>query len=204
MLVGNIHILCSQYDKKFIWTIEYSPNFSKLTDEFVDEDFKLSHNATFRVGYNTKSSIIPTVGIGFLNTGEKESKNFASSSGIKKIEFYHSNNYLTIPLGVKINFNKFFILPEVGIAINLSNKFTQIIEFVNGSKDKKTKDELLNSGNFNKMSFPFSLSIGKNFTIDNHSFSAGLKCYYGLNKVISEVPRNNHYYGVGMVLALNF
>ena len=44
-------------------TFEYSPNYSKITDEFVNAKFKLSHNILLRISYNSHEKIKPTIGL---------------------------------------------------------------------------------------------------------------------------------------------
>lgn len=193
----------SQENRKFKLTVEYSPNYSKLTDEVVNERFKLSHNALLRINYNTKGNIKPTIGLGFLNTGELESSEIGGQLGIESIKFIHNYNYLYIPIGAKINLGNLYLLPELGIGINLSNKTKQVTEFTNGETEKETIDEQLVFDEFTKMSIPLSLSVGTDLELFGKSFSTGLKGYYGLNQVVKDVPRNNHYFGIGLILAMN-
>lgn len=44
MVIGISQSLFSQENKKYSLTVEYSPNYSRLTNEVVNERFKLSHN----------------------------------------------------------------------------------------------------------------------------------------------------------------
>ena len=202
LLLSTTQTLLSQ-ENKFSLTVEYSPNFSMLTNEVVNEKFKLSHNALLRISYNTNSKIKPTIGLGFLNTGELESSQDGSHLGIESIKFIQNYNYLIVPIGFKYNISKLYVLPELGIGINISNKTKQITEFTNGETEKETRDAGLNSGEFNKLSIPVSISIGTDLELFGKSFSTGLKGYYGLNQVVRDVPRNNHYFGIGLILATN-
>jgi hypothetical protein len=61
----------------------------------------------------------------------------------------------------------------------------------------------LNFGEFNKLSIPILLSVGTDVELFGKSFSAGLKGYYGLNQVVNDVPRKNHYFRLGLILAMN-
>ena len=108
-----------------------------------------------------------------------------------------------IPVGAKINVGKLYFLPELGVGVNLSNRTQIITQFSDGQTAKITRDEPLIAGEFNKISIPLSLSVGTNFTVGDTSFSSGLKGYYGLNQVVSDVPRDNHYFGIGFILASN-
>jgi len=195
--------LIAQSNTKFNFTIEYSPNYSRLTNEVVNESFKLSHNVLIRLSYNLNSNIKPTFGLGFLNTGELESAQIGGQLGIEAVKSIQNYNYLYMPIGAKIDVGYFYLLPEIGVGFNITNKTTQIIEYSDGSTQKETRDAGLNSGEFNKLSIPFSISIGKDFKLSNISLSTGLKVYYGINQVVKDVPRNNHYFGGGLILAIN-
>jgi len=203
LFTGISHALISQERHKFSFTIEYSPNFSRITNDVVNEEFKLSHNAVVRIGYKTKGSIQPTLGLGFLNTGEIERSEIGGQLGIESVQFIHSFNYLHIPIGAKINLGLVYFLPEISLGINLSNKTRQITEYSNGETEREVRDHQLNAGEFNKLSFPVSLSVGTDFRLGGKSFSTGIKGYYGLNEVVAEVPRDNHYFGAGLILAMN-
>lgn len=52
-------------------------------------------------------------------------------------------------------------------------------------------------------SIPVSLAVGTDFKLAGISFSTGIKGYYGLNQVVRDVPRDNHYYGIGLLVAVN-
>ncbi|MFN8339394.1 MAG: hypothetical protein U0T36_10295 [Saprospiraceae bacterium] len=204
LLAKAFQPLFSQDAKKLILSIEYSPNLSQLTSGFITETPKISHHVVLRAGLMTHRNIIPSIGFGYFNTGFVES-GFTNISGpIQSLKFVHNYNYLYIPIGAKIKFNDLYFLPELGLAFNLSNRVTQVVEFSNGITDRKTRNEVLNFGEFNKLSIPISLSVGKDFKFLNQAMSAGIKTYYDINKVVKGVTSNNHYYGIGLVLTANF
>ena len=203
MVVGVFQSLFSQDNKRFGLTIEYSPNYSRITNEVVNERFKLSHNALLRMSYHANGKIKPTIGLGFLNTGELESSELGGQLGIESIKYIHNYNYLYIPIGAKISLGQFYVLPEIGLGINVSKKTKQITEFTNGETEKETREETFNSGKFNNVTIPVSISVGTDFRMAGISFSTGIKGYYGLNQVVKDVPRDNHYFGIGLILAMN-
>ena len=202
LLLSITQHLLSQ-GNKFNLTVEYSPNLSRLTNEIVKEKSKLSHNALLRIGYNTNGKITPTIGLGFLNTGEFESSEVGGQLGIESVKFIQNHNYLMVPIGFKYSIGRLYILPEIGFALNISNKTRQITQFSNGETERETRDMGLNFGEFNKLTIPILLSIGTDLELFGKSFSTGLKGYYGLNQVVNNVPRNNHYFGFGILLAMN-
>ena len=188
-------------ENKFSLNLEYSPNVSKLTDAVADERYKLSHNALLRIEFNLENNIKPTIGIGFLNTGVVQIFENDAFPAIESFKFIQNYNYLLVPIGAKIYFGNFYLLPEIGLAINIFNRTKEIIKFTNGETIKETKYAQSNPGEFNSVSIPLSLSIGKEFNFANKTFSTGLKGYYGLNNIIRGLPRNNHYYGLGLIIA---
>lgn len=204
LVVSISQTLFSQENNKFRLTVEYSPNYSRLTDEIVNERFKLSHNALLRISYNSKGIIKPTIGLGFLNTGELEHSEIGGLLGIESVKFIENHNYLMIPIGFKYSIGRLYILPEIGFALNISNRIRQITEFSNGETERETRDMELNIGEFNKLTMPIFLSIGTDLELFGKLFSTGLKGYYGLNQVVNDVPRNNHYFGFGILFAINF
>ena len=187
--------------KRFSMTIEYSPNLSGITDEVVNEKYKISHNAVLRIEYKTNTKIQPTIGLGFLNTGKFWIWE-VRAAGIDEFNFINNYNYIIIPIGAKINLGRFYFLPEIGFGLNFSNKTKRITKYTNGEIEKETIDEKLNSEEFNRVSIPILIGLGKEFQIGGKSFEVGVKGYYGLNNVVKDVPRNNHYYGFGFLFGI--
>jgi len=75
--LGSLFFICLSLcfsafgqDKKFSINIELSPNISKLSNGFIPTDMKLSFNGLVRLEYNSNERLRPTIGIGYLNTGE--------------------------------------------------------------------------------------------------------------------------------------
>mgnify|MGYP001796942265 CR=1 FL=1 len=120
-----------------------------------------------------------------------------------QIENIHNFNYLYIPIGAKINFFKFYLLPEIGVGINVSNRIKQLRTYPILSEEKHLQILPLDSEKFNALTIPVMLSIGTDFKLDDYSFSTGLKGSYGLNQVAKDPVRNDHYVGIGLILAMN-
>jgi len=192
-----VQILSAQ-ENKFSLSIEYSPNFSKLTDEIINEKYKISHNALIRIEYNTDGNIKPTIGLGFMNTGELEKSEIVESPGIDNIKFIH--NYFIIQIGAKIYLSKIFLLPEICLGYNIANKYLKVTNYQSGKKEIVIDDETLSLGEFNKISIPVLMTIGTELKIANKTFSFGMKGYYGIYRVVRDVPWKNNYYGLGIFL----
>ena len=191
-------------NSKFAVSLEYSPNYSKITDNFVEEKMKFSHNIFLKSEYIIKGNIHPTFGIGFLNTGGQELAKNIGELEIEEVIYKHNYNYLFIPFGVNIKINNIYLNPELGIAYNISNKMMTITKYSDGKVEKKSQDEDLYSGKLNSISIPVLLSLGYEFNLGKVNFLSGIKGYYGINKVIGDIPRNTHYYGLGLLLGLKF
>lgn len=164
--------------------LEYSANYSNITDELVDEQYKLSHSLVFRVSYGHNRMIQPTIGLAYMNTGNSIESSIGGTLGIESIKYVYHHNYLYMPFGAKMNFGKLFLLPEIGLGINVSNKTRQITVLSTGESKVEVMDTRLNIQEFNKISIPLLLSIGTDFNIANQSLLTGVKAYYGLNEVV--------------------
>ena len=189
---------------KFTLSLEYSPNYSKITDNNVNEKVKFSHSIFLKSEFIFKGNIHPTFGIGFLNTGEQESTKGIGELEIEEVIFKHNYNYLLIPFGVNLRINNIYINPELGIGYNISNKMMTITKYSEGKVEKKSQDEDLYSGKLNSISIPVLLSLGYEFNLGNMSFLSGIKGYYGINKVVRGISINPHYYGLGLLFGMKF
>lgn len=179
---------------------EFSSNWSRLSNAVVDEKFKKSAHSVLRLEYQSKSRFSPTIGIGYLNTGEQEEVELGGQLGIEKIKLQHNYNYVVIPIGVNINIGNYYVFPEIGVGFNISNKLKRKTFLTNGDNESMVEDERLNGGEFNKITYPIFLTIGRSFKVEKSIISLGLKAYYGLNQVVRDVPRDNHYYGFGFTV----
>lgn len=190
---------------KFGYTLEYIPSLTRLTQGEEIEKFNYGYNAVFRISYNTKANINPTVGLGFLNTGGIQIQDFSRElfQGQVEIKNNHNYNYLYIPIGAKINFSKFYVLPEIGFGIIVSNRIKQIKKYPIVSDERIIEVTSLDLETFSPLTIPLILSIGKDFKLGNYSFSTGVKGYYGLNQIARNQQRNDHYFGFGLILAMN-
>ena len=200
LLVCTSHAIFSQGDAKFKLTLEYSPNYSKVTSGFERIGSKVSHNALLRINYIANGKVEPTVGIGFMNTGDLTTSEPGGQLGFESIRIVNSYNYLYVPIGVKFNFGNLYLLPELGIGLNIFNRTKTEATFINGETELRIADLQATSGEVNQWSVPISLSFGFDFVLGTRSFSTGVKGYYSLNQLVNEGLRN-HYHGIGLILA---
>ncbi len=188
-------------NSRYAFSLEYSPHCSKITDNFISEKLKISHNIFLKSEYISNGTIHPVFGIGFLNTGEKETSEIRTLD-IEEVIIKHHYNYLLFAFGASIKVQGFYLNPELGVGYNISNKMMTITQYSNGKVEKKYRDEDLFSGEFNSISFPFLLSLGYEFQIGKVGLLSGLKGYYGMNKIVDDSPRKGHYYGFGLFLGI--
>ncbi len=188
---------------RFSLMLEYTPHFSKMSNELIDENYKLSHLGFVKVVYTTQGVLNPSIGLGWMNTGEKIVSDLDGQFGIEQLQFNHNYNYIIIPIGLKMNFDEFFFIhPEFGLGYNLSNRLKQITTFSNGDKEIERNEFNVIFAEFNKIALPIFLTIGTHLDLGKTSLLIGMKGYYNMNQVLKDVPRKNHSYGFGISLGL--
>jgi len=207
LIVFFLYVFLVQFayaqERNFSFAIEYGPNASKLSNELVSEHWKLSHAVMLRLTHQNASKVKPTIGLGYMNTGYITKSDIGGQLGIEKVSLFSNYNYLFTTLGVKLEVQKYFLLPEIGLGVNLSNKTREAITFSDGSTSSSTNDTQLNFGEFNKITVPASLSIGRQLSIGNKVFSLGLRAYYGITQIVKNVERDNHYLGLGLMMGMD-
>lgn len=192
-------------ENEFSLEIEYSPNLSKMTDEFIPAEGKFSHNVLLRLQYNFKSAVVPTIGMGFLNVGEARRSDLRfpnMTTGEARTSYNY--NYAIIPIGLRISMGKFYVLPEIGPGIYVFNRTYTTIKEPGAKTYHSSEEEILIQGKFNKLTFPVFLSVGRHFPIGKVSIFTGVKGYYSLNRIVENVPRDRKYYGVGLIVGVAF
>jgi len=179
-------------------SIEYSPNFSKLND-ILRHELQLSHNAVFRLAFDTERKIKPNIGLGYFHISSLREHGILSAVEFDSRKYIENYSYLFIPVGLQIRLSKIFVLPEIGVGLYLSNSTNTITTYSNG--DVNQQKSTLSKDNLNAITLPLSLTAGHDIQLQSFSFALGVKAYYGLNRVAKLRP--NNYYGVGMFIAVN-
>ena len=201
LTASYVSAIAQDNSRRFDLEVEYSPNYSKLTNEIVEERLKISHNALLRVTYLTGGRLQPSAGIGFFNTGEVEKDKIIGDSELESVKFIQNYNYIYVPVGIRVDLDNFYLRPELAMAIALVHRSKVIAKEIDGERRVYKSEAELASGEFNKVAFPLSLAIGKDFKLAKLSLSSGLKGYYGLNQVVRNVRRDNHFFGFGLFVA---
>lgn len=206
LLIGNDSF---GQKKKISLSVQYAPNLSKITSKFKFGKYKLSHIGLIEMQYKISNNILPTVGIGFMSTGETSESIIIRSIGNTSIKSKVSYKYMIVPIGVKLKFSSIFIKPAFGFAYYLSNKNKIISIDENGVKTKRNEEvETQGEVAFNKLTIPVFLTIGKEFRLNKLKVETGVKGYYGLQPIVINTAANsvkskfNKYVGVGLFFAI--
>ncbi len=204
--VGCLNTILAQTNK-FTFGLEYSPNFSNITQEHFHffpgtvEGLRFSNNLFLKGGYQLRPNLYATAGIGLMETRELLDLGI-SNYEVDKVQsdFYHY--YVVAPVGITYYIGSFFISPEVGIGWNINNRLKNQIYFWDGTVHIERED--LNQEGMNKTTYPVFLGIGYEINMKTYSILLGLKGYYSLNPQVENYYENWHYYGFGAVTGLRF
>ena len=113
--------LYSQSDRTR-WSIEYSLNQTANIDN-VGGNFEpeLASSLFGRAELPRKKSSRFTVGVGILQT-RVIYRDYSGNQPFKDEERHYQFDYLLIPVGIKFNFGKFYVHPEIGAGYNYQFK----------------------------------------------------------------------------------
>lgn len=185
-------------------SLEYSPHYSNLTNEIIDEDYKLSHNIFAKSTLAFSEKLGMTFGAGYLNTGNKIVSNIGGSFGIDEVKAFYNYDYIAIPAGIKYQAGSWFFNPEIALGIKISATQTTIAYTTDGQKEVSERNEIVYGGEFNNITVPIMLTTGFEFPFNSMNFQLGLKGYYSLSQMTKNAFRNGHYYGMGIFVGMEF
>lgn len=206
LFAAHFSAVCGQTDR-FNLCIEYSPNFSNITQEYfyfyagIVGGLRFSHNLFLQGGYQLRPNLYATAGIGLMET--RELLDWGNTDyEIDKIQsdFYHY--YIVAPVGITYYIGSFFITPQVGIGWNINNRLKHHIYYWDGTVAIERED--LDQEGMNKTTYPIFLSIGHEINMKTYSILIGLKGYYSLNPQAENYYEKWHYYGFGVVTGVRF
>ena len=200
MLILFSVLVSSGQESRFSMALNYSPNYSNITNDVVPARMKLSHDVGVALAYSLTTSISPTLSFRYFDVGEVTG-GVVNSPVILESTFAYSYAYLHIPVGLRMKVGRFEILPEIGYAIALSQTVTSKIVTVDETRKSSRPEELVN-GEFNDRVIPVSLTLSSDIMIGSVTTQVGLKGYYSTNMIAEGVPRDNHFYGVGLLVGV--
>ena len=207
ILLISIDISLNAQTNRFHFGIEYSPNFSNVTDlrNDINYGYRISHNIFLKTEYSLTKRFDITAGFGYLNTREFSSLSFGGQLDIERVDVIYNTNYLALPLGLKYNFGSFYIQPEVAIAYNFDNTDLQRSYASSGATGKTRWKDDINTRYNHQFTAPCFLTLGHKIDLKYGSILFGVKGYYSLNKIGSDYGiRGKHYYGFGVMTGLRF
>lgn len=197
-----------QKQKLSMW-ISYTPNLSNITTQAAFGKPKLSHIGAIGLAYKINKHISPTLGIGWMNTGQRRESIVMRPLGDTQITARDHYQYLIVPIGVKFHLGTFFIQSEIGFAYYFSNKIKVTSIDENGIKTKETKSVIIQGDTaFNQWTIPAFLTIGKTFSLKQLKVETGLKGYYGLDPILVNTTANSvkskylRYVGLGLFFGI--
>lgn len=118
-------------------SIEYTPNFSKLTNNSPNHGLNFSHQFFGRVEFNITQRLGLSVGLGYLNARDKQTYPHDPTLGVKVVDLITNHDYVTIPLGLTYRMRSWLIRPEVGVGYNFSKPGRlqrQTVHMLNGER----------------------------------------------------------------------
>ena len=192
--------------ERFDVSIEYTPNYSKLTDNFSNPGFNFSHQFFTRAEWNLSRRFGVSIGLGYMNARDRWTVFLEGQNDIDYIELYTNHDYITIPVGLKYNFGSWYVRPEISIGLNFSNPgrlMRQVTFKINGEKIVSRWDDF-NQRNYNDLSFPIFFSVGREFKVKTLSVQLGVKGFYSLEQVVLENYWIQHYIGLGVLAGIRF
>lgn len=204
---GCLNTILAQTNR-FVFELEYSPNFSNITQEhfhfYTGEvgGLRFSNNLFLKGGYQLLPKLYATAGIGILQTRELISTELGGYLEITKIESDYFHSYVVTPVGVTYYIGAFFIRPEIGIGWNIHNRLKNHVYYADGSESSSTEE--IDGNNINKTTYPVFLSIGYEISMETYSILIGLKGFYSLNPQVENYYEKWHYYGFGVVTGVKF
>jgi len=205
--IGCFSAVLSQTNK-FTFGLEYSPNFSNITQEhfqfYTGEvgGLRFSNNIFLKGGYQLLPKLYATAGIGILETRELITVELSNYMEIAKAEADFFHYYIVVPVGITYHLGSFYINPEVGIGWNIDNRVEIQVYNTDGSQ-REDSDRRNRNGNTNT-TFPVLLSIGHEIKIDKVSILLGIKGYYSIKPQGENFYEKWHYYGFGFVTGVRF
>ena len=187
------------------FSLQLSPNFTRLNLSSIQEKSKLSFNGSFlyEMGLNSQTKI--TGGVGYMNVGARVISIQSGSEFIDRYIFQDDISYLHFPVGLKHFWGNFFVQGELAVGIKLLNKSSEITVYRNGTTntDDNSAPIFTDIKTFN---IPAFITVGHELGLNNLTVMAGLKAYTSLLPIVENMSSAYQvkYFGIGIVLGIKF
>jgi len=211
--------LSAQDKAKPSFTINYSPNFSGVTDKITydeeenrKEKLLFSNNVNVKMDYFVKKNNYLTIGCGFMNFGILTNRIIENSDlSIINNNFKNRYQYLTIPFGYKLTKNNFYFSTEIAAGflinakyINVDSRDTETVgKYISISKIVYKPRSLTNN---RRVTFIHFVSFGREFKVNRTNLHFGIKAYHSISDFKVETPPTRKYqtYGLGILAGYKF
>ena len=203
---------------KFTVALEYSPNFSGITNPYTsqvsgpdvirstrqDGGFRAANNLFLKGGYKLTTDLYVTGAIGLFGTREFETIDLNGELGIETLESNKFHSYVVTPVGLTYYLGSFFISPEIGIGWNVASKGKNHWYYTDGSEIEHEYEDEHDIHQINKTNYPLFLSFGNEIRMKSYSIVLGAKAYYDLNTLSQREFKTAHSYGFGLLAGIRF
>lgn len=195
-------------EKKLKLSLEYMAATSKISEGGIRNQNKYGQSITLHAEYPVAQDARLRLGIGILEVGEKVLAE--PNPDFRFIEETFTHSYIYVPVGLKLLSGNYFIIPEVGLGFNRSNRVdTYQITFEEKVEDEEiiefSNDIILTEGLFNHITIPISLTVGIFIPIKQDiGASISARIFTSTNSIVKDISRKNRYSGAGLVIGFHF
>ena len=195
---------------KFTVSLEYSPNFSSITNPLrgyvIEQEgsFRFANNLFLKGGYKLTNNLYATGAIGIMGTREFVTADFQDQQEYEKLESNRFHSYVVTPIGFTYYLGSFFISPEIGVGWNVGSRGKNLWYTTDGNEiENEYKDEH-GIHHINETSYPLFFSFGNEIRMKSYALVLGAKAYYDLNTLSERDYQTGHSYGFGLLAGVRF
>jgi len=203
---------------RFTVSLEYSPNFSSITNPYShqytgpdgvlsfrqDGGFRITNNLFLKGGYKLTDNLYATGAVGIMGTREYVTSDYNGALGIEGVESNRFHSYVVAPVGLTYYMGSFFISPEIGIGWNVGSRGKNHWYYTDGSQIENEYDDEHDIHHINKTTYPLFLSFGNEIRMKSYAIVFGAKAYYDLNTLSEREFETGHSYGFGLLAGIRF
>lgn len=195
-------------EKKLKLSLEYMAATTKISEGSIRNQNKYGQSITVHAEYPVAQDARLRLGFGLLEVGEKVLGE--PNSDFRFIEETYTHSYIYVPVGLKLLSGNYFIIPELGLGFNRSNRVdTYQVTFEEEVEDEEiiefSNDVILTEGSFNTFTFPIALTVGIIIPIKQDiGVSISARIFTSTNSIVKDISRKNRYSGAGLVAGIHF
>ncbi len=198
-------------NRKF--SLEYGAFSTRISDRPLTALGKFGQSLTFRMHQIINKDVELTYGIGYLQSGERVA--ITNDPIYIRVEESYTNRFAYLPIGVYLPSKDFYVHPEIMLFYNVSNRqrieLTELILSDDPEEDPTTDITIqegpteLSEGSFSQFSVALSISAGVRIPLlDKYEVNVGVRYFFGVTQLITDIPRDYRHTGVGLTTAFIF